>query len=65
MNSPLLNELILSTGEAAAVLERSTQRVRQLAEAGLLRSMRTPRGIHIFLRQDVLDFKSRHQKVGR
>ncbi len=58
---------MLMIGESALILELSTQRVRQLTEAGLLRSMRTSYGVRIFLRSDVLELKARReaQKEGR
>lgn len=52
-------EDILMIGESALILNLSTQRVRQLAETGLLRSMRTSNGIRIFFRSDVLELKAK------
>ncbi len=52
---------ILMIGEAAHILELSTQRTRQLTETGLLPSRRTPKGVRIFLRNDVLQFKAQRE----
>lgn len=52
---------MLMIGESALILELSTQRVRQLTEAGLLRFMRTSNGVRIFLRSDVIELKARRE----
>lgn len=44
---------ILTTGEAAKILNLSTQRVRQLDAIGVLPSRRTAGGVRIFDRTDV------------
>lgn len=44
---------ILTTGEAAKILNLSTQRVRQLEASGDLSSRRTAGGVRIFDRSEV------------
>jgi DNA-binding transcriptional MerR regulator len=43
----------LTTLPAARILEVSTERVRQLEAAGLLRARRTTSGVRLFSRRDV------------
>lgn len=54
---------ILTTGEAAKILNLSTQRVRQLEASGDLRSRRTAGGVRIFDRSEV--DRLRRQRGGR
>lgn len=50
---------ILSTKEAAGILEVGPDRVRQLERAGVLPCMKTEKGIRIFLRGDVVALKEK------
>jgi excisionase family DNA binding protein len=45
--------VLLTTVDAARKLKLSTERVRQLADAGLLRSTRTLRGQRLYASEDV------------
>jgi excisionase family DNA binding protein len=48
---------LLTTGEAAEVLGVSTVRVRDFSRRGRLNAIRVGRGLRLFLRDDVLEFK--------
>ncbi len=56
----MLDEL-LTIGEAASILGLSTQRLRQISNAGQLSTRRTAKGQRIYLKQDVLDLKAVRQ----
>jgi hypothetical protein len=47
------NPEILGTSGAAARLDVCERRVQQLADAGLLRAMRTDRGVRVFFANEV------------
>lgn len=47
------------TADAAHLLNLSTERVRQLSQAGALNPRRTPHGTRIFSRAEVLELKAR------
>lgn len=49
---------ILTCVDAASLLNISTERVRQLSRAGALTPRRTPHGLRIFTRDDVLRLKA-------
>jgi excisionase family DNA binding protein len=58
-------EQLYSAIDVARALNVSTQRVRQLVEAGNLRAWRTPGGERIFRRTDVERFaEERRNRVG-
>ena len=51
-NAPLM------VGGAGRIIGLGIERIRQLADAGLLRCVRTASGIRIFKKEDVLEFKA-------
>ena len=55
---------LLTTGEVAHRLDRSTEQVRRYEKAGLLRATRTARGYRIFSVEDVERFR-RHLRKPR
>ena len=60
---------ILTTGEVAHQLGRSSEEVRRYEKRGLIKALRTRRGYRLFLAQDVAALKRRlgraSNKVGR
>ena len=50
---------VLTTGEAAHILERSSEQVRRYERTGLLPALRTQRGYRLFLTEDVNKLKRR------
>lgn len=51
----------LTTGSVAKVLDVSSERVRQLHRAGVLRAIRTSSGIRLFSASEVEEFRRRRE----
>jgi len=49
---------LLTTGEAARLLDRSSDTVRSYERHGKLRAIKTPRGVRLFELAEVLAFKA-------
>ena len=50
---------VMTTGEAAHELDRSSEQVRRYERDGLLPALRTKRGYRLFLMKDVNELKQR------
>ena len=53
----------IQTGDAARILELSDERVRQLEAEGKLSALRTPRGVRLFLRSDVVRLQRERERL--
>ena len=53
---------LLTSSDLAVELQVTPDRIRQLARAGALRSLRTRRGQRIFLAEDVAELKKQRTK---
>jgi excisionase family DNA binding protein len=57
------DQILYSAIDVARALNVSTQRVRQLVDAGKLSAMRTPGGQRIFRREDVERLKAQRERA--
>jgi len=52
-----MDEVFLQTSEAARILRKSVESVREYERKGLLLAIKTPRGVRLFRESDVLELR--------